>query len=189
LKWLRDGECQPFDMVVILLSGHGVTNKAGHFFFAPSDFVSENPGKNGVSGFELVREAGELPCDVLVILDACSSGEANAGFAKLEVRKGMLLIPAALPQTAAQGNKWDGYSALTLSFLEAITGNYLFGPKKGTSVYPTGLSDGVISWEDMKGYMRNRLRELVGTTELPEPIFDSSTPCKDIAIALVPRSR
>ena len=186
LQWLRDGNCQPFDMVVILCSGHGINNRAGHFFFAPSDYVAENPGKFGLSGFELVREAGELPCDVLVVIDSCCSGRANEGWGKLTVRPGMLMIPAALPDTAAQGNKWDGYSALTLSFIEGISGKYLAEPGKGSTVYETRLADGVISLEDLRGHIRKRMRELIGNTDLPEPIFDSSTPLKDIAIAPAP---
>jgi uncharacterized caspase-like protein len=71
---------KPDDTLVFYYSGHGVPDKFGKTFLAPSDMHSEHPFKTGFS-FDDLTDA-MLACNslrVVTILDSCFSGSLKIG--------------------------------------------------------------------------------------------------------------
>src|SRR5262249_9453130 len=59
LKWLQE-QARPgqVDTVVIFLSGHGISDARGRYFFAPYDFDVKDVDHTGLSGLELQQALG-----------------------------------------------------------------------------------------------------------------------------------
>ena len=79
-NFFTDESNQPDDTLVFYYSGHGVPDKFGKTFLAPSDMDSEHPFMTGFS-FEDLTDA-MLACNslrVVTILDSCFSGSLKIG--------------------------------------------------------------------------------------------------------------
>ena len=78
--FFTDESNKPDDTLVFYYSGHGVPDKFGKTFLAPSDMNSEHPFKTGYS-FDDLTDA-MLACNslrVVTILDSCFSGSLKIG--------------------------------------------------------------------------------------------------------------
>jgi tetratricopeptide (TPR) repeat protein len=79
-NFFTDESNQPDDTIVFYYSGHGVPDRFGKTFLAPSDMDSEHPFMTGFS-FEDLTDA-MLACNslrVVTILDSCFSGSLKIG--------------------------------------------------------------------------------------------------------------
>jgi hypothetical protein len=79
LKEIRKKGVKPGDLVVLFFACHGVAEKGG-FFLLAADVDLANIPKTGLSGAALREALKEMPCQVLLIFDACQSGAALAKF-------------------------------------------------------------------------------------------------------------
>jgi uncharacterized protein YjbI with pentapeptide repeats len=78
--FFTDESNKPDDTLVFYYSGHGVPDKFGKTFLAPSDMHSEHPFKTGFS-FDDLTDA-MLACNslrIVTILDSCFSGSLKIG--------------------------------------------------------------------------------------------------------------
>lgn len=65
---------KPGDLFVFSFAGHG-TRDGGEFFLLTTDADPAKPKETAVSGTDLRAKLADFPCQVLVILDACHSGQ------------------------------------------------------------------------------------------------------------------
>ncbi len=79
-KFFTDKSNQPDDTLVFYYSGHGVPDKFGKTFLAPSDMDSEHPFMTGFS-FEDLTDAmlASNSLRIVTILDSCFSGSLKIG--------------------------------------------------------------------------------------------------------------
>ena len=174
------------DVVLVTMSGHGVTNAAGNFFFLPydlpDDFNEDRLRDKAISWAELgdsLRELTQNPGAAMTVLvmDACHSGSLVAAGARgavlldNEIGKslaefqnktpaGLFVIGACRGnQTASENAHWK-HGALTLALLEAIEGKHRGQP--GKVPLPDGGERGWVSLEDVVRYADDRVKELTG---------------------------
>jgi hypothetical protein len=178
MSWLKKS-CTALDMAVVALAGHGEKTGGGYFFFAPYDYDPSNKPKNGLSSHDLLVELGELPCNVLLLLDCCHSG-AFPNIRSVPARKGMLVFAAARSDEKARASPAWGHGALTLAVLEGIQNKYLF-EAKGRRPFPEPLAGGTITLKDLDYFVSRRVRELVG-----EEQSSPSIPSRDMAPEQIP---
>ena len=74
LEWLKS-RAKPGDVAVVFYAGHGVASD--QFYLAPVDFNRHNPARTGIKADEL-KEWLQIPCDTLLLLDACYAGRFDA---------------------------------------------------------------------------------------------------------------
>ncbi|MGN6543784.1 MAG: protein kinase domain-containing protein [Aureliella sp.] len=164
-------------LFVLTLSGHGLMNNLGEYYFAPYDFDPQGSmASTGLSWYDLEQEFKQVPGVVMVVLDTCHGGSAlESG------RRGVLVgamdrsIERAVKQMASAGvegtfvlasslsgqlseerPEW-GHGALTLAVLEALTGQITPGVEK-IDLPPT--PDGRITAEALRNYSVGRVNQL-----------------------------
>lgn len=193
------------DLVIVCVSGHGAKGNGERFYLLPwewdcqdeshcnSDLVSK-----AVSWEEdFLAPLGALPCQVLVLLDACHSGAA-VGTRGLEVEEfknviqdavqrkrrnspGIVLMAACLPDQVANERAEWGHGVCTLAFLEGLQGQIHDG-LKATQSLPQGE---VVSLQDLSSYVSARVRDLTGGKQaVITNTFHAAISLEDIPITL-----
>jgi hypothetical protein len=106
-EFLKD--TKPEDEVIVFVSGHGVINEKGDYFFCAADFQSAG-FQNGVSFGDLEGLFDEIPAlNRLLLVDSCHSGELDdeqtaalrAKHASKLAAKGVVLRDVAVTKGAA----------------------------------------------------------------------------------------
>jgi WD40 repeat protein len=79
---MRKQGAKPGDLAVLFFSGHGVA-EGREFYLVTADTDVKNLARTALSGTDLRKalSARQLPCQVLLVFDACQSGQALVKFA------------------------------------------------------------------------------------------------------------
>lgn len=144
LRKLR--ETRPEDAVLVYLAGHGET-VADDWYFIPHDVTApEQPEKlrqGGLSSQDLALELKNIPArKVVILIDACKSGAAAAGFRGLQDRRalaqlsrasGTHLIAATTKEQLASELPTLGHGVFTYTLLQGLQGKAASGGKDVTA--------------------------------------------------------
>ncbi len=158
---------QAKDMVVVFIASHGINDK-GDFFILPYDTDLIQKTKNVVSWKDLTKTLSELPSNVIVMIDACRSGQLGVNLTKYGANNteamrnaasdenGLVLMAASTgSESAIEAPAW-GHGAFTLAILEGI--------KEGKAdIKP----DGTIYLRELDFYVSERTIELTNNTQHP----------------------
>jgi WD40 repeat protein len=81
LAALRDARkgVKPDDLLVIYFAGHGV-KEGGDFYLLTQEADTSKVSQTALSGKELRKQLADMPCQVLLILDACHSAAGVKAF-------------------------------------------------------------------------------------------------------------
>lgn len=134
------------DVVVVYLAGHGEA-LAEDWYFIPHDALHpEKPEvlkREGLSSRELAQAVTALPArKVVVMIDACKSGAALAGFRGLEERRalaqlsratGVHLVAATTKDQLASEVQALGHGVFTYTLLEGLKGKAAGGGRDVTA--------------------------------------------------------
>jgi WD40 repeat protein len=123
LTEVRKGGARPGDLVVFFFAGHGMREtiqRAGkdvpEFFLLTHEADPKNLEKTALAGSKLREALKDMPCQVLLILDACHSGAGIGNFVPItddltrsmtDDEAAVTVLAAALPNETAgeeQGN-------------------------------------------------------------------------------------
>ncbi len=190
---LRRMNIKEGDLVVIFISSHGKVNNNGEFILIPSDYNSELEELYSVNFKEdILKKLRVLDGNKLVFIDACHSGSALSSgsrsmqdAAASQMLNGLIRASSGLEIIASCGDneysyedkKW-GNGAFTKSILEAFrnetvdVGN---GKKIRADIFNenNGIKDngkdGVITIEELKLFIQQRVPYLVKTTKVAPP--------------------
>lgn len=167
-------------LFVLTLSGHGLMNNLGEYYFAPHDFDPEGTvSASGLSWYDLEQEFKQAPGAVLVILDTCHSGSAIASGTRgallgamdrsidRAVRQlsaagveGSIVLASSLSGQLSQERPDWGHGALTLAILESLSGTALVQEGVGTSPLPSPGPEGMLSIEAIRNYAVGRVNAI-----------------------------
>jgi WD40 repeat protein len=115
------------DLVVVYFAGHGVKEK-DDFYLLTVEADTTNLVKTAVSGKELRRQLADVPCQVLLILDACHSAAGIKAFKSAtddaarsltDDECGVAVFCAAMGQEYAQEEKGNGL--FTKALVQALS--------------------------------------------------------------------
>jgi WD40 repeat protein len=147
LEDVRKGGAKPGDLLVLFFAGHGVVQE-GEFYLLTREADTGKPlAGHALSGDDLRRTLGEMPCSVLLVMDACHSGAAVKALkaATDELTRSLTddqvavtVLSAALPSEVAQ--EGDKHGLFTQTLLEALQlgGGVSFDPYE-RQLYVTDL--------------------------------------------------
>jgi WD40 repeat protein len=135
LREIRKG-ARPGDLVVVFFACHGVAEKGG-FFLLSADADPADIAKTALPGSALREALKDMPCQVLLIFDACQSGAALAKFtpATDELGRSLSDDDAAVTVLAAamaheKALEKEGNGLFTRAFREALAHGF-FDPDEG----------------------------------------------------------
>ncbi|MFZ9980862.1 MAG: caspase family protein, partial [Cyclobacteriaceae bacterium] len=120
------------DVVVLFIASHGFIHE-NNFYVLPHDAVPGNIPATSVRWDQLSADLADLPCKVLLILDACHSGQLGTNFAmrppdNTEALRtmssdeyGVVIMSASTgSETALESDAWQ-HGAFSLSILEGLS--------------------------------------------------------------------
>jgi hypothetical protein len=172
------------DVVVLFIASHGFIHD-NNFFVLPHDAVPGNLPATSVRWDQLSADLADLPCKVLLILDACHSGQLGTNFAARAADNtealrtmasdeyGVVIMSASTgSETALESDAWQ-HGAFSLSLLEGLAQGKADVKK-----------DGVIYLTELDLFVSERTIELTDghqhpTTQKPStirrlPLFNTS---------------
>jgi hypothetical protein len=76
LKDVRKAKVKPGDLVVLFFAGHGVVQKGEFYLLTREADTGKDLKGQSLSGKDLQEAFADMPCSVLLIMDACHSGAA-----------------------------------------------------------------------------------------------------------------
>jgi hypothetical protein len=171
LGWLKEN-AKPHDVAVLYYGGHGETDDKGRFFLLAADWAPSKPkDKTTVTGDELKARLADLPCRVVLMLDACHSGAAAPGrktrvppktdalASDLTGEAGAVVLFAAGNDELAGENSDLKHGYFTLALIEGLKGAADKSPK-----------DGVVHLNELLTYVEYRGAEL--SKDEQHPTYD-----------------
>jgi hypothetical protein len=167
---------QSLKLAIVFFSGHGSVEEKDYFVFWPVDYKPDSPSTHLHFGGSIEASLKKMGCPVVLILDACHSGQAAQQVALiskggLEETVGkfsrqkqglMVLASSAADELSREALVWE-HGALALALLEILNGHKLY-PRKGEPLEPPYLGKGdgsVISLRLVEDYAHERVKELV----------------------------
>jgi WD40 repeat protein len=190
LTWLKRQVGQG-DAGVVFLSGHGVTDPGGEYYYVPYNAKLENvagvplPTRgSSVPDSEISRTLKQLAGNALFFFDTCHSGQA-AGITfrgALDYNKlineiagsanAIVLASSTGAEVSQERDEWE-QGAFTKALLEGLSGAADVLPK-----------DGIITIDELNLYVKERVKELTGGLQHPVDLRPKET--RNIAFAMVP---
>lgn len=130
LDWLRRSVTSA-DTAVLLLAGHGLSDRLGVYYFAPADFDLIGFERTGI-GFSAIREAlANIAGRAVFFVDSCHAGNALGGrHAEVNgminelssAENGVAVLSASTGRQEAQESPAWGHGAFTKAILEGVGG-------------------------------------------------------------------
>lgn len=171
-KVVRPGQ---IDTVIVFLSGHGVSNAQGEYFFPAYDFDPKNPQATSLSGRELQSSLGSaVPArSVFLFVDSCHSGAlstlaggergaANGDDLSFAVKDSgvYLLASSGALQTSLESNAWN-HGAFTEAILNSLKAK---------------VKDGVIHFDELTYLLPDELVKALRAAKLDERAMSPVVP-------------
>lgn len=179
VKWLGEQVTQA-DLAVVMISGHGVRDRRGAYYFVPHDAEVDDPEGTCVQGTQVIEALAALPCKVVLAMDTCHSGAVAGRRAKAagdlsDVIKDMAGVEAGLVvlssstgrELSEERDEW-GHGAFALALAEALTGKRLYDKAVATPLPGQDKGAvGVVTLADLDAYLTGRVKELTGGRQHP----------------------
>ena len=181
LDWLRH-EVTSRDTAVVYLSGHGVIDPDGDYFYLTRDSNPERLRRTAVPYFEIKNCLYALPSKVLVFIDTSHSENilgAQRGVANINglindltsAENGLVVFTSSTgKQYSLENDEW-GNGAFAKALVEGLD---------GAADY---TKDGKITLNKLDLYLSERVKSLTGNKQTPMTIKPQSI--RDFQIAVV----
>ena len=175
LDWLR-AEVTSRDIAVVFISGHGVNDPDGDYYYLTRDANTERLRRTAVPYFEVKKTLSALPGKVLAFVDTCHSGNIMGGRRSVtditgvindltSAENGVVVFASSTGKQFSLENPEWGNGAFTKALVEGID---------GAADY---TQDGRITVNKLDLYLSERVKKLTGnkqtpTTTKPQTISD-----------------
>ncbi len=171
LDWLKK-EATNKDIAIIFLSGHGVNDQAGLYYFLPQNAVSDNLTRTGLELSTIKNTVANLPGKVLLFIDTCHAGNVDLnGIVNALTGSGVGAVVFASStgsQKSLERDDWKN-GAFTKALVEGLNGKADYQGK------------GKITITSLDLYVSDRVKEL--TDEKQTPVVGKPTTIADFPIA------
>ena len=181
LEWIQK-QTTSRDIAMIFLSGHGVNDSNGDYYYAPYNFDMDHKRSTGVLFYEIEKTVKDIAGKVLFFVDTCHSGGAGGKTRGIEsdivkivneladAPNGAVVFAASTgKEYALEDAKW-GHGAFTKALLEGLSGK---ADLKG---------DGRVTVTSLDYFLSERVKELTGGSQHPTTTKPPSVPDFPIAI-------
>ncbi|MCP4111117.1 MAG: hypothetical protein GY749_37255 [Desulfobacteraceae bacterium] len=179
LDWIL-GQSTQKDTSIIFVSGHGLKDKRGNYYFLPHDGNHVKLRRTAVKWFDFQDVLTSLPSKVILMADTCHSGSITGK--RRDKARGISDITEALRELARTGTgivvmtastgrevsleriAW-GHGAFTKALIEGLEGKANYN------------NDNAINIKELDLFITDRVKQLTGgaqhpTTEIPKTMPD-----------------
>jgi WD40 repeat protein len=186
LDWLKQN-CTAEDVAMIFLSGHGVNDNVGRFYYLPFGADVEYLRATCVPFKDFEETLSAIPGKVILFVDACHSGSLDSGIqtkppdvtrlineASSDDVGVVIFTSSTTRQSSYENAAWQN-GAFTKALVEGLTGKADY------------VKSGSISLKELDLYISTRVKELaeeIGKEQTPTTIVPQSIP--DFDIGMVP---
>jgi WD40 repeat protein len=186
LDWLQSS-CRIQDTAVIFLSGHGVNDNIGLFYFLPVSANIARLKSTCIPFSDFENTLGAIPGKVVVFADACHSGGiyTDASVGKPDITRlvnelsadevGAVIFSSCTPRQLSYENDTWRNGAFTKALVEGIDGSADLMHKNKVSVKSLDL------------YVSDRVSTLTSGAQTPTTIVPQSIP--DFDFVLLPQTQ
>jgi len=166
LDWIQR-ETTSKDVAMVFISGHGVNDPNGYYYYLPVNADPDMLKRTGVPWFEIKNTVESLAGKVLFFVDTCYSGNIMGG------RK------SSLPDITAIVNELASAESGVVVFASSAGTQYsLENPEWNNGAFTKALVEGLSGEADYKGtgritingldfYLSERVKELTGGSQTP----------------------
>ncbi|KAA6184094.1 PDZ domain-containing protein [Thiohalocapsa marina] len=165
LDWLRD-EVTSHDVAVLFISGHGVNDPDGNYYYLTQEADTERLSRTAVPYFHVQQTLSALPGKVLAFIDTCHSGNimgARRSVANItpiindlaSAENGVVVFASSTGNQYSLENPEWGNGAFTKALVEGINGKADY------------THDGKITINQLDLYLSERVKELTGNKQTP----------------------
>lgn len=180
LKWLRK-QATSRDTAIVFLSGHGITQPSGDYFYLPVNGTLDDPAHSAVIFSELRDTLMTLPGHAVLFVDTCHAGDVMGGrngaavvagvvneFSAVE--NGVVVFASSTGRQISLENDAWGNGAFTKAIIEGIEGKADYTGK------------GKITVTSLDLWLSERVQELTNGKQTPTTAKPRTIP--DFALAL-----
>jgi len=180
LEWIQR-EVTSKDVAMIFISGHGVNDPTGIYYYLPVNANLDKLKRTGVPFSDIKNTAIAIPGKVIMFIDTCHSGnimgtrrgasDMNSIINELaSAENGLVVFTSSTgSQYSLEDKKW-GNGAFTKALIEGLSGKADY----------TGKGKITINMLDL--YISERVKELTGGVQTPTSIKPATVPDFPIAI-------
>ena len=180
LKWLGQ-EAGERDTAIVFLSGHGVTEASGAYYFLPIDGVADKLAASAVVFSEIRNTLMSLPGKAVLFVDTCHAGDVmggkktgsdvNAVVNELSSAENGVVVFASSTgrQYSIEDTAW-GNGAFTKALVEGISGKADYTGK------------GRITIASLDLWLSERVQELTGGKQTPTTAKPRTIPDFPLAV-------
>lgn len=164
LDWVRQ-QTSANDVAVVFLSGHGMNDDNGSYFFVPVNFDPQHTTRTGVAASDIRRTLSQVAGKALFFFDSCHAGGAlggprprdTSGFINelISAENGTVVFGASQTRQAALEDERWGNGAFTKAVVEGLGGRADF------------THSGRITVTMLDLYISERVKELTGGQQIP----------------------
>ena len=182
LEWIQK-QTTSRDVAMIFLSGHGVRDASGDYYYVPYNFDMDRKRSTGVLFYEIEKTIKDIAGKVVFFVDTCHSGGAGGKTRSVEgdivsivnelssAENGAIVFAASTgKEYALEDAKW-GHGAFTKALLEGLAGK---ADLRG---------NGRVTITGLDFFLSERVKELTGGNQHPTTTKPPSVP--DFPIAIV----
>ncbi len=181
LDWILH-ETTSKDVAMVFLSGHGVNDERGNYYFLPANLDRQKLMRTGVPWSDIKRTVEQIAGKVLFFVDSCHSGNVIGGRKDLAVdatgfvnelasaENGAVVFAASTgTQVAFEDPAW-GNGAFTKALVEGLAGKADY----------TGKGRITINMLDL--YLSERVKELTAGRQTPTTTKPQTVPDFPVAV-------
>ncbi|MCW3052422.1 MAG: repeat, subgroup, partial [Chthonomonadales bacterium] len=182
LEWIQK-QTTSRDVAMIFLSGHGVRDASGDYYYVPYAFDNDRKRSTGVLFYEIEKTIKDIAGKVVFFVDTCHSGGAAGKTRGIDndivslvnelssAENGAIVFAASTgKESALEDPKW-GHGAFTKALLEGLEGK---ADLRG---------NGRITITSLDFFLSERVKELTDGNQHPTTTKPPSVP--DFPIAIV----
>lgn len=182
LEWL-ERQTTHRDVAMLFLSGHGLNDSHGRYYFLPADYDAERLKRTGVSSDEIQSTVQRLAGKTLVFLDSCHAANAASGLRTkgggdtdavvselAGVENGAVVFTAATGTQKAQERDAWGNGAFAKAVIEGLG---------GAAAYQGG---GRVTVSMLDLYVSERVKKLTDGAQTPVAVRPGDVPDFPIAV-------
>ncbi len=181
LEWIQK-QTTSRDVAMIFLSGHGVRDGSGDYYYVPYAFDNDHKRSTGVLFYEIEKTIKDIAGKVVFFVDTCHSGGAAGKTRGIDndivsvvnelssAENGAIVFAASTgKESALEDAKW-GHGAFTKALLEGLEGK---ADLRG---------NGRITITSLDFFLSERVKELTDGAQHPTTTKPPSVPDFPIAI-------
>ena len=180
LKWLKQ-QAGERDTAIVFLSGHGVTESSGSYYFLPVNGQADMLAGSAVVFSEIRNTMMSLPGKAVLFVDTCHAGDVMGG------RKGASDVNAVVNELSSAENGVVVFASSTgrqYSIEDVAWGNGAFTKAlvEGVSGKADYTGKGRISIASLDLWLSERVQELTGGRQTPTTAKPRTIPDFPLAV-------